>query len=263
MQPLKKLGQNFLIDETILKKIMAVANIQKQDVILEIGPGLGVLTEEIAKKAKQVIAVEKDPRMVKILKETFNGFDNVKTVQDDILKFLSGSHLDRKTINKVVANLPYYIVAPVIRKFLEAKHGPKEMVLMVQKEVAQRICARPPRMNILAVSVQFYAQPEIISYVSKKSFWPQPKVDGAIIKITPLETNRFSTIAEKMLFFKIVKAGFAHPRKQLTNNLSTGLKIDKEKTKTWLLKNKIQPSQRAQTLTVENWLRLTKHFMLR
>jgi len=131
---------------------------------------------------------------------------------------------------------------------------------MVQKEVGQRICAKPPNMSILAISVQFYAEPKIISYVSKASFWPQPKVDGAIIKIIPKairsDLGQACPRSDLEQFFKIVRAGFAHPRKQLINNLSNGLKIDKIKTKEWLLKNNIQPSQRAETLSVENWLSL-------
>lgn len=160
---------------------------------------------------------------------------------------------------KVVANLPYYIVSPTIRKFLENTGvQPLQMILMAQKEVAQRICAKPPDMNLLAVSVQFYAEPKIIAYVSKKAFWPSPKVDSAIIKIVP-KLQR-SDLCQ--LFFRIVKAGFSQPRKQLINNLSKGLKIDKEKVKNWLLKNGIQPTQRAETLSLDDWLRLVKKRVL-
>jgi 16S rRNA (adenine1518-N6/adenine1519-N6)-dimethyltransferase len=131
------------------------------------------------------------------------------------------------------------------------------MVLIVQKEVAQRICAKAPDMNLLAVSVQFYARPKIISYISKKSFWPQPKVDSAIIKIT---TDDKQSAIDGDLFFKIVKAGFSQPRKQLINNLSKKLKIDKMKIGAWLWRNNIQPNQRAETLSVKDWLKLTKAY---
>jgi 16S rRNA (adenine1518-N6/adenine1519-N6)-dimethyltransferase len=131
------------------------------------------------------------------------------------------------------------------------------MVLMVQKEVAQRICAKPPKMNLLAVSVQFYANPKIISFVPKDCFWPKPKVDSAILKISNLKTQNLKL---KKLFFKIVKAGFSHPRKQLINNLSKGLKIEKEKIKKWLLENKIKPEKRAESLSIEDWLNLVKNF---
>ncbi|PIR72642.1 MAG: hypothetical protein COU42_00480 [Candidatus Nealsonbacteria bacterium CG10_big_fil_rev_8_21_14_0_10_36_24] len=154
----------------------------------------------------------------------------------------------------MVSNLPFYITAPIIRKFLEAKNSPKEMVLLVQKEVAQRICARPPDMNLLAISVQFYAKPEIISYVSKKSFWPIPKVDSAIIKIVPQKKYNVN----KDLFFKIVKAGFSQPRKQLANNLSKMLKLNKQEISSLLLKNNIKPTLRAEALTIKDWILLTK-----
>ncbi|GAH99440.1 unnamed protein product [marine sediment metagenome] len=248
--PLKKLGQNFLIDKNVVKKVIKAAELHSKDIVLEIGPGIGALTQEIAKTAKKVIAVEKDPRMVEILKETLKDFKNVELVNKDILNY------SLLTTNyKLIANLPFYITAPVIRKFLESKHPPKEMVLIVQKEVAQRICSKPPKMNILAVSVQFYAKPKIISYVSKKSFWPSPKVDSAIIKIVPQKKYKDVNID---LFFKIVKAGFAHPRKQLANNLTNGLKLNKQEVNDLLLKNDVQPTQRAETLTINNWIQLTK-----
>ena len=259
-RPSKGLGQNFLIDKRVLKKILEAADLRPVDTVLEIGPGIGVLTQELVKKVKKVIAVEKDVGMVEILKETLKSFNNIEIFQDDILKIPNTKYKIRNTKYKVVANLPYYIVSPVIRKFLELKYPPKEMILMVQKEVAQRICARPPRMNLLAVSVQFYAKPKIISYVSKKSFWPRPKVDSAIIRIVP--KPKLAGSFPDNLFFKIVKAGFSQPRKQLINNLSRGLKIDKGKIRDWLLKNKIQPFQRAETLSIEGWLNLTKAFVV-
>ncbi len=253
LRPSKKLGQNFLIDKGAIKKVIKTTDLKTKDVILEIGPGLGVLTKELVKKARKVMAVEKDSKMVEILKETLRNFNNVKIVQGDILKF----RIQIPKQYKVVGNLPFYLTAPVIRKFLEAKKPPKEMILIVQKEVGQRICARPPDMNLLAVSVQFYAKPEIISYVSKKSFWPQPKVDGMILRIAPLINARRKLINTD-LFFKIVKAGFSQPRKQLINNLSKGLKTSREKVKNWLLKNRVQPERRAETLSVGDWMLLTK-----
>jgi len=257
-RPLKRLGQNFLIDKRVIKKLIRAVELQPKDIILEIGPGIGTLTIELAKKVKKVVAIEKDLKMVEILKETLKDYENVEIVKGDILK-TQNSKL--KTINyKVVGNLPFYLTAPVIRKFLELPEArPRAMVLVIQKEVGQRICAKPPQMSILAVSVQFYAKSEIISYVSKKSFWPRPKVDSAILRITPpINTDRKLINAD--LFFRIVKAGFSHPRKQLINNLLKELKPDREKVKDWLLKNNIRPSQRAETLTVKDWTSLTKNF---
>lgn len=256
--PSKRLGQNFLVNQGVLKRIIEESKILPKDIILEIGPGVGTLTQELAKRAKEVIAVEKDPKMAEILKETTKNFKNVKIIQADILK-LNPIPYARKPC-KIIANLPYYIASPLIRRFLEAKNQPKEMVLMVQKEVAQRICSKPPDMTLLAVSVQFYAYPKILFYVKKGSFWPKPKVDGAVIKIVSRKfrvrvSRRFSE-----QFFRIVRAGFSQPRKQILNNLSKNLKIDREKVKEWLKKNKINPTQRAETLNLEDWNSLTKSF---
>ncbi|MCD6402276.1 ribosomal RNA small subunit methyltransferase A [bacterium] len=264
IRPSKKLGQNFLIDKGVIKKFIKACDFKEKDTILEIGPGIGTLTKEIAKKVKKVIAVEKDPKMIEILKEALKDFKNVKIIQGDILKifnFLPHQKFGGGFDYKVIGNLPFYLSAPVIRKFLEAKNPPKEMIFIIQKEVAQRICAKPPKMSILAVSVQVYAKPKIISYVSKKSFWSKPKVDGAIIKISNLKSQISSL--DKDLFFKIVRAGFSHPRKQLVNNLSKELKITKERVKNWLLENGLQPSLRAEDLSVENWIKLAKSYTIK
>ena len=279
IRPSKGLGQNFLIDKEVVKKFIESAELKPNDVVLEIGPGLGVLTQELAKKAGRVIAVEKDPSMVKVLKELLGSravakggeedlssspcwnVKNVRIVKDDILKINPKYYIIPNTKYKIVANLPFYLTVPVIRKFLESNYQPRGMILIVQKEVGQRICAKPPDMNLLAVSVQIYAKPEIVSYISKNSFWPKPKVDSAIIRIVPL-INADRKLINADLFFKIVRAGFSQPRKQLFNNLSKTLKFNKEKTKSWLLKNKIQPIQRAETLKVCDWINLTKSFTL-
>jgi 16S rRNA (adenine1518-N6/adenine1519-N6)-dimethyltransferase len=260
-KPLKRLGQNFLINKKVLKEIIRASNLTKDDTILEIGPGIGTLTQELAKKAKRVIAIEKDKKMVQILRDILKDFNNVEIIQEDILK-LPITYYALRIISsyKVVANLPYYIVSPIIRKFLELTEvKPLEMILMVQKEVAQRICGKPPNMSILAVSVQFYAKPEIISYVPRGSFWPQPKVDSAIIR---LKIKNLKLKINKDLFFKIVKAGFSHPRKQIANNLSKMLKLNKETVKKWLAGSDIKPTQRAETLTVKDWVKLTKNCII-
>lgn len=233
-----------MIDKTALNKFVRAVNPQPSGTILEIGPGLGIITQKLAEKAK-VTAVEKDRKIAKILNETLKN-PNIKIAQEDILKYNP-----KKKGYKVAGNLPFYITAPVIRKFLEHKNPPEEITLIIQKGVAQRICAKPPKMSILSVSVQFYAKPKIISYISKKSFWPCPKVDTAIIKISEINNLK----QNKDLFFKIVKQGFSQPRKQLINNLSD--KTGKEKVKSWLLKNSIQPSQRAETLSINDWINLT------
>lgn len=262
-RPSKGLGQNFLIDENILKKIIKSADIKPDDVILEVGPGIGTLTVELAKKARKIIAVEKDKIMIEVLKETLKGYKNIEVINADILKIKSENYFKNKDY-KLVANIPYYLTSPLIRKFLEEKKPPQEIILMLQREVAQRICTKPPHMSILAVSVQFYAEPKIISYVSKNCFWPAPKIDSAIIKIIPkIKTDKKQIDTD--LFFKILKAGFSQPRKQLVNNLTSlkflnGVKLTKDQISEWLLKNKINPNQRAETLSVSDWINLANKF---
>lgn len=249
-KPNKTLGQNFLTDKNILEKIIKSADLKKTDTVLEVGPGIGTLTQELAKNAGYVIAIEKDKTMCKILQETLAEFNNVKIIHGDILKI---KKLEKFKNYKVVANIPYYLTSHLIREFLEAEQQPEFMVLMVQKEVAQRICSKPPDMSLLSVSVQFYADPKIISYVSKNCFWPSPKVDSAIIKIIP---KFVGCPTSHKLFFKIAKAGFSHPRKQILGNLAGALKLDKNFVETWLQKNNINPAQRAETLSIEDWQNL-------
>jgi 16S rRNA (adenine1518-N6/adenine1519-N6)-dimethyltransferase len=257
-KPKKSLGQNFLVNKQIIDKSVDAANLSKKDFVLEIGAGLGSLTLVLAKKTDKVLAIEIDRTICNVLSDTLKDLNvkNVKVLNEDVLKIKDTAISKWPKGYKIVANLPYYIAAPIVRKFLETKNKPKVMVLLIQKEVAQRICSKPPRMNILAVSVQFYAGPEIISSVSRSSFWPQPNVESAIIKITPFKKDYDRKFAIK--FFKIVKAGFKNPRKQLINNLSSGLKISKEITKVFLEKSGFSVKQRAETLSVENWKKLTK-----
>jgi len=284
LKPNKLLGQNFLIDRAVLEKIIGAADLSKKDTVLEVGPGLGILTEELAKRAGEVIAVEKDKRLVSFLQKRFDRVKNIDILQGDAMKFnspqpplkLRGGEGELYHY-KLVANIPYYLTSHLIRKFLEAKNPPREMILMVQKEVAQRICANPPEMSLLAVSVQFYAEPKIMSFVSKKSFWPRPKVDSAIIKITPRNLPPLQRGIEgdlktitKILpnpplpkegtehFFRIVHAGFSHPRKQLINNLNSDLKIDRAKIAAALKKIGLASEQRAETLSVNDWKKLTE-----
>lgn len=251
IQPSKKLGQNFLIDKSILKKIIEAGDLKSDNVILEIGPGLGILTLELAKQVKKVIAVEKDKRMCKILRENLKDYKNVEIVNKDILDLgYQVSYIKYK----LVANIPYYITSPVIRKFLETKNPPKLMVLMVQKEVAQRIVAKPPKMNLLAVAVQFYAQPRIISYVTKKSFYPQPKVDSAILRIEPrISTNLGPN--EYKYFFELVKKGFSSKRKMLKNNLPSTL-LGTRKIEKIFAEIGLNPKVRAENLSIKDWLKL-------
>lgn len=255
--PIKRLGQNFLIDKDVVEKVVEVADLTKQDIILEIGPGIGVLTKPLALKTQFVIAIEKDSKIIKILKETTKNCQNIQIINQDAREIFNNTQLKIPENYKLVANLPFYITAPTIRMFLEAKNYPKEMILITQKEVAERICALPPKMNILAVATQFYAKPKIISFIERSSFWPQPKVDSAILQIKPTYENKS---IDSKLFFRIVKAGFLQPRKQLLNNFSGNLNISREKAKNWLADCNIEPTQRAQTLSMQNWILLTRTF---
>lgn len=259
VSPQKRLGQHFLVDRSILRKILEAAGIQRDDIVLEIGPGIGMLTQGLAQRAKRVIAIEKDKKMAEILTETLGEYKNVEVILADVLKTQKRKVKLKTKTYKIVANLPYYIVAPVIRMFLEAKSPPREMILMVQKEVAQRICAKPPKMNLLAVSVQFYAKPTIVRYVSKNSFWPRPKVESAIIKITRIRKDRRGFSHG---FFRVVRAGFSHQRKQLINNLSRGLKMEKQSVNNLLLRCGVNPAKRAGDLRVSEWINIARMISL-
>jgi len=256
IKPKKRLGQNFLAQTGVIKKIVDAADVKPGQTILEIGPGTGNLTAQLAKTGNKVIAVEKDPLMAQVLKERFANVANVEIITADILFF------DETKIAppyKIVANLPFYAAAVIIRKFLEGTNPPLSMTVITQKEVGQRICAKPPKMNLLAVATQFYAAPRIIAMISRGCFWPQPKVDAAILQIIPL--TRKGEHGDKKFsaeFFKIVKAGFSHPRKQLTNNLAKELNLDREIIQRWLEQNNIKPTQRPENLPVSDWIKLTQ-----
>lgn len=252
--PNKRLSQNFLVAQGPISQILKAADLQKEDTILEIGPGLGALTKELAKHAKRVLAIEKDRGLAKSLKEELSHLQNVEIISGDILDI----KIPLKEY-KVAANLPFSITGPVLRKFLEGSPKPKLLALLIQKEVAQRICAKPPDMSILALSVQFYADPTIQSYVKSGAFWPRPKVDSAIIRIVP---KSLSPEEESLApaFFTVVKAGFSQPRKQLQNNLSKKLSLSKEVVSQILLSLNIDPARRADTLSLSDWIELAKSY---
>ncbi len=248
----KYLGQHFILSEKALAQMISAAEIKKNDIIIEIGPGLGALTQELVKTKSKIIAVEKDPLMINILKETMTNYKNVKIIEADARKIsIPDIDIDRYS-HKIVANLPYNVATFLIHKWLEEKKSPELMVLMVQKEVAQRICSKPPHMNLLAVSIQFYADAKIIDYVPAGAFWPKPKVDSAIIKIIPKKSPL--TPAQSHAFFEVVKAGFSQPRKQLIGNLIKNLKISREKLLKIFKDLNISEQARAENLSLEQWL---------
>lgn len=257
----KSLGQNFLKDESVVKRIIESAQISSGDVVIEIGPGKGVMTEQLAVFAKKVIAIEIDDRLIPILQEKFRDFPNVEVVHGDILNINLPKLIEDADIKdsgyKVVANIPYYITGPIVRLLLETKYPAKEIILMVQKEVAERIAAKPGEMSILAVAVQYYAQAEMLFEVSKKSFDPQPKIDSAIIKIVTSFQSEVVGKEESKKFFRIVKAGFSAKRKTLVNNLANSLHLEKAEVERTLEDNGFSKNTRAQELSVADWKILT------
>jgi len=246
----KELGQHFLVDPEALKSIVDAANLTGEDKVLEVGPGMGVLTAELCKTAGEVVALEFDKAMISIVKTACIKHSNLRVENVDVLKF----DTSQLGVYKLVANLPYYITSAVLRLFLEADNKPEEMVILVQREVAERICAKPSRMSILAISVQFYGNPQIVEVVPRKSFFPAPKVDSAILRIKVYKKPLFDV--DKQLFFRIVKAGFGEKRKQLINSLSGGLKLNRETTESLLKEAGISVIQRAESLAMLDWYNL-------
>ncbi|MFA6171187.1 MAG: 16S rRNA (adenine(1518)-N(6)/adenine(1519)-N(6))-dimethyltransferase RsmA [Patescibacteria group bacterium] len=254
--PSRSKGQNFLISEKIYDDIIQAADLEPHDVVLEIGPGLGFLTAKLAKKAKRVIAVELDDKLAQVLRDGLNmhNVKNVEVVNKDILTLKAGDLKLEDKNYKVVANLPYNITSIFLRKFLsEEKARPESLTLMLQKEVAQRIVAKPPKMSMLAVSVQFYSLPKIIRQVSKGNFWPSPKVDSAIIK---LDSRPERIEIDERKFFRLAKFGFSSKRRMLKNNLAAGLQINAEEAEAGLEAVGLNPKIRAEGLTIENWVKL-------
>jgi 16S rRNA (adenine1518-N6/adenine1519-N6)-dimethyltransferase len=248
----KGLGQHFLVDEGVLEAIIAAADLKPDDLVVEVGPGLGILTRALAQRAGGVVAVELDDKLAALLKETLASLNNVTIVNGDVLKIEPEELV--KGGYKVVANLPYYITSPVMRHFLEASAKPQAMVVMVQKEVAEAIAAEPGDMSLLSVSVQFYGEPRIVTIVPPESFYPAPEVSSAILKIDIYPQPRVDV--DEKGFFDTVRAGFAAPRKQLANSLARGLGREKAEVLPFLQKASIDPSRRAETLSVGEWAEL-------
>ncbi|MBU5437042.1 16S rRNA (adenine(1518)-N(6)/adenine(1519)-N(6))-dimethyltransferase RsmA [Tissierella sp. MSJ-40] len=257
----KSLGQNFLIDGNIVRKIGIEGEITKEDYVLEIGPGMGTLTEELSLRAKKVVAVELDKTLLPILDETLESCDNIEIIHGDILKIDIQKLIDEKLDGgpvKVVANLPYYVTTPIIAKLLEEDLNLESIIVMVQKEVAERMVANPgsKQYGSLSVFVNFYSHPKIVVKVPKTVFMPQPKIDSAVIKLT-LKENLPDVDRDQ--FFKVVKAAFSKRRKTIINSLSTyGFNIDKECIKETLEQLNIKLEERAENLSVEDFIKISK-----
>ncbi len=258
IRPKKSLGQNFLHDPHALEKIIAAAELSSDATVLEIGAGAGSLTRHLAQVAARVVAVELDDRLIPLLREEFADFPQVTIVHGDILALDIGD-LTGEAAYTVVANLPYYITSAILRRLLSQKPRPRRLVLTVQKEVAERITARPGNMSILAVSVQFYGQAEIVLRLKPGAFWPRPEVESAVVRIDVFPKPRVDVPDEK-LFFRIVRVGFSQKRKQLRNTLSAGLQLSKAQADALLEQCGIAPQRRAETLSVEEWGALTRAY---
>jgi 16S rRNA (adenine1518-N6/adenine1519-N6)-dimethyltransferase len=251
VRPKKSLGQNFLTDRNFLHKIAAAGEIGPEHDVLEVGPGLGGLTAVLAGLAGRVVAVEIDRRLMAPLREVLAPFDNISLVQGDILA-LSPADLMPEPGYLVVANIPYYITSALIRHLLESEAPPSRLVLTVQQEVAQRICAQPPKMNLLALSVQVYGGVETLFRIPAGAFFPRPGVDSACVRVDLLERPRIP--ADRLpLFFSLSRAGFAQKRKNLRNALSAGMGWKKTRVEELLAKARIDPRRRAETLDFDEW----------
>jgi 16S rRNA (adenine1518-N6/adenine1519-N6)-dimethyltransferase len=263
IKPSKSYGQNFLIDQNIVKKIIAGSGLKITDRVLEIGPGLGILTDELIKISDQVYCVELDSRIVMYLKDKYKKQikeGKLKLIEGDALKIDFKAHGLNDFNFKIVANLPYSITSGFFRKFLE--HGPKpeEIIVMIQKEVAQRMVAEKGKMNLLALSAQFFAEPKILFEVSAHCFWPEPKVVSAVIKLKLKE--KLPKVDVKALF-RLMHVGFSAKRKQLHNNLTAGFKsvgLNSSEVKERIIKSGLNPDSRAQDLSLNDWLSLLKEF---
>ncbi len=256
LAPKKSLGQNFLFDEGILARIVAAAEVTPADAVLEIGPGVGSLTRQLAAAAGRVVAVELDDRLLPILREELDGLSNVELVHGDILAQNPSRWFAAAPSYKVVANVPYYITGAILEHLLSHPVKPALMVLTVQKDVAERILAEPPKMSILAVSVQFYGRPRLAFTLPAGAFWPAPKVDSAVLLIDCRERPAAAAaVADENRFFQLVNTGFSQKRKQLHNNLR-GLGLSKAELATWLAAAAVDGRRRAETLSVEEWVRL-------
>ncbi|HCC23461.1 TPA: ribosomal RNA small subunit methyltransferase A [Candidatus Falkowbacteria bacterium] len=255
VKPNHDAGQNFLVDRTALRQIVEAADLTDQDEVLEVGPGLGVLTEQLVAKAKLVVAVELDRQMMYVLKKEFRQTENLILINDSILKVAPSRIVDNFETKeyKIVANIPYNITAHFLRQFLETEFRPRKMVLLVQKEVAERVTARAGKMSLLGVSAQFFAEPKIVGLVPAKSFYPVPRVDSAIL-VFDVTGPRFE-IDEK-IFFQTVRIGFSAKRKQLKNNLAAGFRLSANEVEQFLLAAGLKSTVRAQELAVEDWARL-------
>lgn len=260
IQAKKSLGQNFLKSGAILEKIINAGNVGKDDLVLEIGPGEGALTEKLLEKARKVVAIEKDDRLIDILKKKFSKNienDSFELIHGDILKEDIENTLKNKDY-RLIANIPYYITGQIFRKFLSESKQPTKMVVLVQREVAQRVIANDGKESLLSMSIKVYGDPKNMGTVSKGNFNPIPKVDSAILLIDNINKDFFKGFSESE-FFEILKTGFSHKRKQLGGNLKSLIR-DEVLIKKILQKCEIDPKSRAENLKKEDWAKIVLEY---
>lgn len=258
IQPKKSLGQNFLVEPAGLMKVIHAAELSGSEEVLEIGAGLGSLTYLLAQTCARVTTVEIDRHMLEPLAEALKPFSNVQIVPGDILE-LDPSTLVSQENYVVVANIPYYITSAIIRHLLEAAVKPSRIILTIQQEVAQRIVARDGKMSLLSLSVFVFGEPEIVSTIPAGSFFPAPDVDSAVLRIH-LHPEPLIRSSQLDLFFKLAHAGFGQKRKTLRNSLSAGLSLPANVVEARLLEAGIEPSRRAETLSIAEWASLVTKF---
>ena len=258
LKPHKGLGQNFLSDNTVLSGIADAAGIPEHAAVLEVGPGLGSLTRHLAERAERVVAVELDKDLVPVLRRELAGCGNVEIVEGDILEFAPDEYFSDGDYY-VAANIPYYITSAVIRHLLEGRSRPKRLALTVQKEVAERICAAPGKLNLLALSVQIYGKADIPMIIPSAAFYPEPKVDSAVVRIE-LYDEPLIPLQDMDAFFTLATAGFGQKRKTLRNALSSNLHLSSAETGARLEQAGIDPMRRAETLSIEEWKRMMEVF---
>lgn len=258
LEPRKSLGQNFLVSDEALEKIVQAAGVDGGDAVLEIGAGLGSLTRVLALAANRVTAVELDRNLIPILRDVTGGLKNVEVVQGDMLE-LDPGELMKSSGYLVVANIPYYITSALIRHLIEAGSKPARLVLTIQKEVAERVCALPGDMSLLALGVQVYGAARMVMKIPAGDFYPPPKVDSAVVRVD-LFPQPVIPMEELDLFFRLAKAGFSQRRKMLRNALAAGLSLKPAEAEALLLSAEIEPQRRAETLSLAEWRVLTERY---
>ncbi|MEQ8674649.1 MAG: 16S rRNA (adenine(1518)-N(6)/adenine(1519)-N(6))-dimethyltransferase RsmA [Aggregatilineales bacterium] len=251
IDPKRALGQNFLHDPNMLEKIVETGEVTKNDIVIEIGPGTGALTHVLAQNAKHVYCIEIDMRLQTLLENELAPYDNVSIIWADVLK-TNIAELVGESPYLLVANVPYYITSAIIKHFLEDSPRPQRVVMTIQYELAERITATPNNMSLLAVSVQYFGSPEIITRMKPAVFWPRPEIDSAVLKIDVFDQPPVEVSSDKA-FFRVVRAGFSQKRKQLRNSLGGGLGIKAKESGALIEQAGIDPQRRAETLTIAEW----------